>query len=210
MNKQLFSEKLILLRKKNHLTQQELADKLNVSNKTVSRWETGEGYPDIEIISDIADIYHVSVDYLFNDYEDFKDINKNDIVSYIPWLISIMAVLTYYIFIKLSIPSIFSFAIFYFITKFSYQFLNQYTDKKNGRVLTLLNTATSFFISQSLIFQIFMNGWAMSVTGTFFVAMENIQLDMSYMSSNPLAGMLVFSYFLAGVYAYIHYKKYSK
>ena len=35
------------LREKYHLTQLELADKLNVSDKTVSKWETGKGYPDI-------------------------------------------------------------------------------------------------------------------------------------------------------------------
>ena len=34
------------LREKNHLTQAELAEKINVSDKTVSKWETGKGYPD--------------------------------------------------------------------------------------------------------------------------------------------------------------------
>lgn len=212
MNKQLFAEKLISLRKKNHLTQQELADKLNVSNKTVSRWETAESYPDIELILEIADIYHVSVDYLLNDHKNFKDIDKNDIVSYIPWLISIFAVFTYFIFIKLSIPAIFSFAIYYFITKFSYQFLDQYTDKKNGHILTLLNTATGFFVSQSLSFQLFLNSLVLSLTGTLFAfnSMENIQLDISYMNSNSLSTIFVLSYTIAGVYAYLHYKKHSK
>ena len=39
-----------------HLTQKELADLLHVSNKTISRWETGSGYPDIETIPHLAKI----------------------------------------------------------------------------------------------------------------------------------------------------------
>ena len=37
------------LREKNQLTQNELAEKLNVSDKTISKWETAKGYPDISL-----------------------------------------------------------------------------------------------------------------------------------------------------------------
>lgn len=52
------------LRKANGLTQQQVADKLNVSNKTVSKWECGEGYPEITMLPAIAEIYSVTVDEL--------------------------------------------------------------------------------------------------------------------------------------------------
>ena len=42
------------LREKNHLTQAELAEKINVSDKTVSKWETGKGYPDISLLEPIG------------------------------------------------------------------------------------------------------------------------------------------------------------
>lgn len=77
MKRELFTKKLIELRKQNHYTQQEVADKLNISNKTVSRWETGESYPDIETLLDLASLYHVTVDYLLNDHENFMDLQKN-------------------------------------------------------------------------------------------------------------------------------------
>lgn len=49
------------LRKKNKITQVQLAEKLGVSDKTVSKWETGKGYPDITLLEPIADALRVSV-----------------------------------------------------------------------------------------------------------------------------------------------------
>ena len=52
------------LRKKCGLTQIELAERLNVSNKAVSKWENGQGYPDISIFPALASLFGVSIDYL--------------------------------------------------------------------------------------------------------------------------------------------------
>lgn len=49
------------LRNEKELTQQQLAEKLNVSNRTVSRWETGSNMPDISMLVEIADFYDVSI-----------------------------------------------------------------------------------------------------------------------------------------------------
>ncbi len=49
------------LREKNNLTQAELAKMLLVSDKAVSKWETGKGYPDISLIESIAKVFGVSV-----------------------------------------------------------------------------------------------------------------------------------------------------
>ena len=54
------------LREKNKLTQSELANKLSVSDKTISKWETGRGYPDITLIEDIAKVFNVSITELFS------------------------------------------------------------------------------------------------------------------------------------------------
>ena len=64
MNAKDFGERISMLRKKQGLTQLQLAEKLNVSNKTISRWETGEGYPDISVLSALANHLHVTVDQL--------------------------------------------------------------------------------------------------------------------------------------------------
>jgi len=49
------------LREKKHLTQVELAEKLCVSDKTISKWETAKGYPDISLLEPIAQILGVSI-----------------------------------------------------------------------------------------------------------------------------------------------------
>lgn len=51
-------------RKQQNMTQKDLADKLGVSNRAVSKWETGEGYPDISILPVLAEILNLSVDEL--------------------------------------------------------------------------------------------------------------------------------------------------
>ena len=54
------------LREKYHLTQSELAEKLNVSDKTISKWETAKGYPDITLLEPIAKVFGISITELFS------------------------------------------------------------------------------------------------------------------------------------------------
>lgn len=64
LNNKDFGTKIADLRKKKGLTQAQLAEILNISNKTVSRWETGEGYPEITLLSPLARALSVSLDEL--------------------------------------------------------------------------------------------------------------------------------------------------
>lgn len=54
------------LREKLNLTQAELANKLNVSDKTISKWETGKGYPDISLLEPLANVFGVSITELLS------------------------------------------------------------------------------------------------------------------------------------------------
>ena len=54
------------LRKQQGLTQAELAERLNYSDKAVSKWERGESVPDVAVLKQIADIFSVRVDYLLS------------------------------------------------------------------------------------------------------------------------------------------------
>ncbi|MFT8459522.1 MAG: helix-turn-helix domain-containing protein [Liquorilactobacillus ghanensis] len=63
------SEKLKQCRKKSHMTQSQVAAKLNVSRKTVSGWENDHSMPDIINIAKMSDIYHTSLDDLVRENE---------------------------------------------------------------------------------------------------------------------------------------------
>ena len=58
------SKNLSDLRKKNGLTQLELAEKLNYSDKAVSKWEKGESLPGVEVLYKLSKLYGVSLDFI--------------------------------------------------------------------------------------------------------------------------------------------------
>ena len=57
---------LVSLRKEKNITQQQLADILQVSVKAVSKWECGEGYPSLQSLKDLSDFYGVTIDEIIN------------------------------------------------------------------------------------------------------------------------------------------------
>ncbi|MCD8076922.1 MAG: helix-turn-helix domain-containing protein [Lachnospiraceae bacterium] len=63
----ILSEKLLTLRTRAGLSQEELAEKLNVSRQSVSKWESGSSIPGIDKILEISRIYGISTDYLLKD-----------------------------------------------------------------------------------------------------------------------------------------------
>ena len=86
MNKQenkTFADVIVKLRKEKGMTQQELADKLHITDKAVSKWERNLSYPDITSISKLADILGVESSYLIGickkEDSDNPYIKKNDI-----------------------------------------------------------------------------------------------------------------------------------
>ena len=76
MNTQDFGKFVAELRKEKGLTQMQLAEKLNVTDKAVSRWETGKNFPDIEIFEDLSKILDVSISELLEG----KRIGKEELI----------------------------------------------------------------------------------------------------------------------------------
>ena len=73
-----FEEKLQQLRKEKGLSQEDLAHQLNVSRQAVSKWESQNGYPEIEKMILISDLFQVSLDYLMK--EDYEE-HENETIS---------------------------------------------------------------------------------------------------------------------------------
>lgn len=64
-----FSEKILSLRKSRGLTQEQLAEKLNVSRQSVSKWESGQAIPELETIVALCRVFDITTDYLLKPSE---------------------------------------------------------------------------------------------------------------------------------------------
>lgn len=89
-----FCDKLQKIRKENNITQEGLADKLNVSRQAVSKWESGQAYPDTEKLIQISKIFNVSLDELINDNIDKSIVDKNKKISFMDIINDVLEFLT--------------------------------------------------------------------------------------------------------------------
>ena len=84
----IFSEKLQLIRKSQGMTQEDLAEKLDVSRQAVAKWESGQVYPDISNLIQISNLFNVTVDYLVRDqecmvsYDDHADTDIGKLIDF--------------------------------------------------------------------------------------------------------------------------------
>ena len=75
--KEIFAKNLADLRQSAGLTQVELGERLNYSDKTVSKWERGESMPDAGMLKQIGDVFGVSVDYLLQEDHDAPETERD-------------------------------------------------------------------------------------------------------------------------------------
>ena len=64
------------LRKEKNITQEQLAEQLNVSGRTVSRWETGNNMPDISLLVEISELYDISIPEIINGKRKSENMNE--------------------------------------------------------------------------------------------------------------------------------------
>ena len=74
-----FNNKLYELRKQKGFSQEELANRLNVSRQTVSKWEVGESTPDMEKLVAMSDLFEISLDELVKGEEPEKETTSGQI-----------------------------------------------------------------------------------------------------------------------------------
>lgn len=72
---------IIKLRTQAGLTQMELAEQLNYSDKSVSKWERAESVPDAYVLKRMSEIFGVSVDYLLSEHDEWKVVPEPDRVA---------------------------------------------------------------------------------------------------------------------------------
>ncbi|KMT20786.1 helix-turn-helix domain-containing protein [Clostridium cylindrosporum] len=69
-------ELIYKLRKAKNLTQKQVADEMNISDKTISKWERGQGCPDVSLLLELSEILEVSIERILS-----GEINTNDLVG---------------------------------------------------------------------------------------------------------------------------------
>ena len=99
MNEQEFAQRLRQYRKDKGLTQQELADQLGVSNKTVSRWESGS-YPDVTTLVALARALGVTVDELLDPKAPVRTLEKSDWQNLLSFAFAIGGGLLFYLLVQ--------------------------------------------------------------------------------------------------------------
>lgn len=70
------------LRLLNNMTQLDLAQKLNYSDKTISKWERGDSAPDISVLTEIADLFGVTLDYMVRSDHNDEDTPSKDAIRH--------------------------------------------------------------------------------------------------------------------------------
>ena len=73
----ILADKIIRLRKKNGWSQEELAEKMNVSRQAVSKWESAQSIPDLEKILQLSTLFEVTTDYLLKDEIEDEELTKD-------------------------------------------------------------------------------------------------------------------------------------
>lgn len=97
-----FGKNVTRLRKLENMTQLELAEKLNYSDKAVSKWEQGYSLPDVRVLVQIADLFGVTVDDLIREHKEKQAVlpkstkHRNRIITVIcsvglSWLVAVVA-----------------------------------------------------------------------------------------------------------------------
>jgi len=73
VTREIIAENIARLRKAAKLTQAELAEKMNYSDKAISKWERGDSIPDVLVLAELASLFSVTVDYFLHEHaEDEK------------------------------------------------------------------------------------------------------------------------------------------
>ena len=120
--KSVVGQNIFYLRTVNHLTQYELGEKLNYSDKAISKWERGEGLPDLYVIQKLCALFGVNADYIMTEHSeqdkkvDIRPVKRNrriimNIATIAVWTVALIVFVGLAIAIKKYVWQIFIYAI---------------------------------------------------------------------------------------------------
>ena len=161
-----FAERLKRFRKGKNLTQQELADLLGVSNKSVSRWESGGGYPDVALLAPLARALGVTVDALLCDDPPIRTLDTADWQNLLSFAFAVGGGVLFFL-LDLFMPAPACCLLYLGAMAYGVYLQNRYT--YHSRWFRLANLAMSFFVYFQLtaqISQLILTQWYVSSLAT--------------------------------------------
>ena len=144
MHEMEFAERLKCFRKANNLTQQELADLLGVSNKSVSRWESGVGYPDIALLVPLARALGVTVDALLCDDPPIRTLGAAEWQNLLSFAFAIGGGVLFFL-LDLFMPTLICYFLYLGAMAYGVYLQNLYT--YHSRWFRLANLTMNFFVN---------------------------------------------------------------
>lgn len=143
-----FAERLKRFRKAKNLTQQELADLLGVSNKSVSRWESGGGYPDVALLAPLARALGVTVDDLLCDDPPLRTLGAADWQNLLSFAFAVGGGVLFFL-LDLFTPTPACYLLYLGAMAYGVYLQNRYT--YHSRWFRLANLAMNFFVNFQFI-----------------------------------------------------------
>lgn len=143
-----FGERLRRYRKEKGLTQQELADRVGVSNKTVSRWESGGGYPDVSMLVPLARTLGVAVDDLLDAGRPVRTLTRTDWQGLLSFAFALGGGLLYFL-LRLFVPAPVCYLVY--LGCMAYGVYLQAYYARHSRWFRLANAAMEFAVNLSFV-----------------------------------------------------------
>lgn len=177
--KPIIAKNITALRQSAKLTQIELAERLNYSDKAVSKWERGESVPDITVLKAIADMFDVTLDYLVHENpglpaiqeepEQPKKHNRKVITALSILLVWFVAAVVFVVLDKVALDTklhLFSFAYAVPVSMIVWLVLNTlwFSRRYNYLIISLLMW-TTLGCTALLLFLLGINFWQLSILG---------------------------------------------
>ena len=158
MEKNIISKRLVKLRNEKGLTQKELSEQLNYSDKVISKWERGESFPNIVALKQLSKLYNISIDQLVSDEleEGSEIIETQELVVnrvsgpslFVKLSILIPLAITIYA-ISISIIAFFASAFIFGILMIVYSFVVSITTfeaEYKGHIIRVVNRPKSLYL----------------------------------------------------------------
>lgn len=158
-----FADRLRQYRKAKHMTQQELAERLGVSDKSVSRWENGS-YPDVSMLGPLAKELGVTVDDLLGTAPPLRKLKQSDLQNWLSYAFAIGGGVLFFL-LNLFAPTVLCYLIYLGLMIYGVYLQTNYTF--HSKWFHVGNLVMNFFVNLRLVgaalpFLVFMNPMSLS------------------------------------------------